>query len=88
MARKRYTEEQIVGIWKESAAGMGVTDLCRKYGISTNTFYNWREKYSGMTIPDVKRLKSLEEENRRLKTIVADQALEIRAAKEILSKNW
>lgn len=88
MARKRYTEEQIVSILKESAAGVKVTELCRKYGISGNTFYHWREKYSGMTVSDVKRLKTLEEENQRLKTIVADQALEIRAAKEILSKNW
>lgn len=88
MARKRYTEEQIVGILKEGAAGIKATELCRKYGISGNTFYNWREKYSGMTVPDVRRLRTLEEENRRLKMIVADQALELRAAKEILSKNW
>ena len=88
MARKRYTEEQIVMILKESAAGVKTQELCRKYGVSNNTFYNWREKFSGMTVPDVKRLRSLEDENRKLKSIVAEQALELRAAKEILSKNW
>ena len=88
MARKRYTEEQIVGILKESVAGVKTVDLVRKYGITTNTFYNWKEKYVGMTVSDIKRLRSLEEENRRLKMMVADQSLELLAAKEILSKNW
>lgn len=88
MARKRYTPEQVVAILKESAAGAKTQDLCRKYGVSSNTFYHWREKYSGMTVPEVRRLKTLEDENQRLKSIVADQALELRAAKEILSKNW
>ncbi len=88
MPRKRYSEEQIVGILKESASGVKTGELVRKYGININTFYNWREKYSGMTVPDVKRLKSLEEENRRLKMIVGDLTLDLKAAKEILSKNW
>lgn len=88
MARKRYTEEQIVGILKEAAAGTKTPDLCRKYAVSVNTFYHWRNKFSGMTVPDIKRLRALEDENRRLKHIVADQTLELRAAKEILSKNW
>jgi len=88
MARKRYTEEQIVSILKESAAGVKLGDICRKYGVSPNTIYAWRTKFQGMTIPDIKKLRSLEEENRKLKHIVADQALEIRAIKELLSKNF
>jgi putative transposase len=88
MARKRYTEEQIVSILKESAAGAKTLELCRKYGVSEGTFYNWRQKFAGMTVPDIKKLRALEDENRRLKQMVADQALELRAAKELLSKNW
>lgn len=88
MPRKRYTEEQIVNILKEHAAGAKAPDLCRKYGVSENTFYNWRTKFAGMTVPDIKKLRALEEENRRLKQMVAEQALELRAAKDILSKNW
>ncbi|MDQ7772895.1 MAG: transposase [Elusimicrobiales bacterium] len=88
MPRKHYTEDQIVNILKEQAAGAKGLDLCRKYGISERTLLNWREKYAGMTIPDIRRLRSLEDENRRLKQIVADQTLELLAAKELLSKNW
>ena len=88
MARKRYTEEQIVSILKEGAAGAKTEDLCRKYGVSTGTFYQWRQRFAGMTVPDIKRLRALEDENRRLKHMVADQALELQAAKHILSKNW
>lgn len=88
MSRKRYTEEQIVSILKESAAGAKTLELCRKYGVSEGTFYNWRQKFAGMTVPDIKKLRALEDENRRLKQMVADQALELRAAKELLSKNW
>jgi putative transposase len=88
MARKRYTEEQIVTILKESAAGSKTEELCRKYGVSPNTFYAWRNKYAGMTVPDVRRLKSLEDENLKLKKKVAELILENDAAKVILSKNW
>jgi putative transposase len=88
MARKRYTEEQIIAILKESEAGKKAPEICRDHGISPNTFYAWKAKYSGMTVSDVKKLKALEEENRKLKHIVADQALDIRALKEISSKNW
>lgn len=88
MARKRYTEEQIVSILKEASAGAKTDELCRKYGISPNTFYLWRTKFAGMTVPDIKKLRALEEENRKLKHMVADQALEIRAIKELLSKNF
>jgi putative transposase len=85
---KRHTEEQIIGVLKESEAGAKTADLCRQHGISETTFYKWKDKYGGLTVNEMRRLKSLEEENRRLKQIVADQALDIRALKEINSKNW
>lgn len=88
MARKRFGEEQIIGILKEAEAGTKVLDICRKYGISDATFYNWKTKYSGLTVSELKRLKALEDENRRLKSIVADQALDIRALKDVVSKNF
>lgn len=85
---KRHTEEQIIGILKESEAGAKTSELCRKHGISDATFYNWKDKFGGMTVNEMRRLRTLEVENRRLKQIVADQALDIRALKEINSKNW
>jgi len=85
---RQYTEEQIIAVLKEGEAGAKVADLSRKYGMSDATYYNWKSKYSGMTVSDLKKLKALEEENRRLKQIVADQALDIRALKELLSKNF
>ena len=88
MVRKKYTEEQIIAVLKEAEAGTKLPDLCRKYGMSDGTYYNWKAKYAGMTASDLKRLKSLEEENRRLKQIVAEQALDNRALKELLSKNF
>lgn len=88
MARKRYTEEQIVTILKESAAGAKTEELCRKYNISAGTFYHWRQKYAGMSVPDIRRLKALEDENLKLKKKVAELVLENDAAKAILSKNW
>jgi putative transposase len=88
MVHKKYTEEQIIAVLKEAEAGANVTDLCRKYGMSDATYYNWKAKYSGMTASDLKRLKALEEENRRLKQIVAEQALDNRALKELLLKNF
>lgn len=88
MARKRYTEEQIVTILKEAAAGAKTDEICRKYGVSPTTLYAWRTKYAGMEVPDIKRLRALEDENRKLKHMVADQALEIRAIKELLTKNF
>jgi len=85
---RRYTEEQIIAVLKEGEAGTKVADLCRKYGMSDATYYNWKAKYFGMTVSELKRLKALEEENRRLKQIVAEQALDNRALKELLSKNF
>jgi putative transposase len=85
---RQYTEEQIIAVLKEGEAGAKITDLCRKYGMSDATYYNWKAKYAGMTASDLKRLKALEEENRRLKQIVGEQALDIRALKDLLSKNF
>ena len=86
MTRKRYTEEQIIGVLKESEAGAKTGELCRKHGMSEATFYKWKAKYAGLTVNELKRLRSLEEENRRLKQIVAQQALDNWALKELLAK--
>ena len=86
--RKRHTEEQIIGVLKESEAGMKTVDLCRKHGISNFTFYRWKSKYGGMEVSDARRLRNLEDENRRLKSIVANQALDIDALKYINSKKY
>ena len=88
MVRKRYTEEQIIAVLREGEAGARVADLCRKYGMSDATYYNWKARYAGLTVSELKRLKALEEENRRLKQIVGEQALDIRALKDLLSKNF
>ena len=88
MKAKRYTEEQIIAVLKEGEAGAMVGELCRKYGISNATYYNWKAKYAGMTVSDARRLKSLEAENRRLKQMVAEQALDNRTLKELLAKNF
>jgi putative transposase len=88
MKARRYTEEQIIAVLKEGEAGARVADLCRKHGMSDASYYNWKAKYAGLTVNELKRLKALEEENRRLKQIVAEQALDNRALKELLSKNF
>ena len=88
MVRKRHTEEQIIAVLNEAESGARTADLCRKYGMSDATFYNWKAKYAGLTVSELKRLKSLEDENRRLKQIVAQQALDNWALKELLSKNF
>jgi putative transposase len=88
MKAKKYTEEQIITVLKEGEAGAKVVDLCRKYGMSDATYYNWKAKYAGMTVSDLRRLKALESENRRLKQIVAEQALDNQTLKELLSKNF
>ena len=79
MKKSRFSEEKIVKILQEAESGVSVAELCRKHGMSDASFYIWRQKYGGMTVADLKRLKSLEEENRKLKKIVADQALKIDA---------
>jgi putative transposase len=88
MTRKRYTEEQIIGILKESEAGVNTQELCRKHGVSDASFYKWKAKYGGMDVSDARRLKALEGENSRLKRIVADLTLDNQALKELNSKNW
>ena len=88
MKGSRFSETQIISILKENEAGMLVKDVCRKHGISDKTLYNWKAKYSGMVINDLKKLKALEEENRKLKHIVAEQALDIQSLKLVLSKNY
>ncbi len=88
MKARQYTEEQIIAVLREAEAGAKIVELCRKYGMSEATYYNWKTKYSGLTVSELKRLKALEEENRRLKQIVAEQALDNRALKELLSKNF
>jgi putative transposase len=88
MRGKRVKEDRIIAILKEAEAGVSVQELCRTYGMSDGTFYNWKAKYGGLTVSEAKRLKTLEEENRRLKHIVAEQALDIQALKSVVSKNW
>ena len=86
MTRKRHTEEQIIAVLKDAQAGLGVQELCRKHGISDATFYKWRAKYAGLEVSDVKKLRQLEDENRRLKQMVAEQALDVQALKAINAK--
>ena len=88
MKGTRFTEEQIIRILKEGDAGMPAKDLGRKHGITTQTLYRWKAKFGGMEVSDARRLKSLEEENRKLKRIVADLTLDITMLKDINSKKW
>ena len=88
MKGKRFSEERIIGILKENEAGISAQELGRRYGVSSNTIYNWKAKYGGLTVNEAKRLRFLEDENRRLKKLVAEQSLDIQMLKEINSKNW
>ena len=88
MKKSKYSEDQIIGILKEAEAGIAVPELCRKYGISDQTYYNWRSKYGGMTVSDARKLKQVEDENRRLKHLVADLTLDNQALKAVISKNF
>ena len=88
MKRSRFSEEQIIGILKEHQAGLSAAEICRKYGISDATFYNWRSKYGGMDVSDAKRLKALEDENKKLKKLLAESMLDVATLKELLGKNF
>lgn len=86
--KKRFTEEQIIGVLKEAEAGLKVAELCRKYGISEATYYNWKAKFGGMTVSDAQRLKALEAENTRLKRLLAESMLDNAALKEVVGRKW
>jgi putative transposase len=86
--KKRFTEEQIIQVLSEVRQGNKVNETCRKYGISEVTYYKWKTKFNGMSVNDAKRLRELEGENRKLKAMLADSMLEIRAIKDVLSKKW
>ncbi|MBB2842454.1 UNVERIFIED_ORG: putative transposase [Rhizobium etli] len=88
MKKQRFTEEQIIAVLKEQEAGAKAADLCRKHGISEATFYNWKAKYGGMEVSEAKRLKALEDENARLKKLLAEQLLDAAALRELLAKKW
>jgi len=86
--KKRYSEEQIITAIKEHEAGAKVDDICRRLGISSGTFYNWRSKYPGLEVNEAKRLRELEQENNKLKRLLAEKLLEVDAMKDVLSKKW
>ena len=88
MKRSRFSDEQIIGILKEHQAGLGAKELCRKHGVSDATFYKWRSKFGGMEVADVKKLKSLEAENAKLKKLLAEQMMDVSTLKEMLGKNF
>ena len=88
MKKSRFSEEQIIGILKQAENGRPVAELVREHGITETTFYRWRRKFGGMEVSDARRLKELEEENRKLKRMVAEQALDIVALKDVVTKKW
>lgn len=88
MKKKRFTEEQIIGALKEHESGAKVDDICRRIGIASATFYNWRSKYGGLEVNEAKRLRELESENAKLKKLLAEKLLENEAMKDVLSKKW
>jgi len=86
--KKRYSEEQIIGILKEAESGVAIKELCRRHGFSEASYYLWRSKFGGMDVSDAKRLKALESENARLKKLLAEALLENEVTKEVLRKKW
>ncbi len=88
MKRSRFTDEQIIGVLKEHETGAKVADLCRKHGMSDATFYGWKSKYGGMDVSEARRLRSLEDENAKLKRLLADAMLDNAALKDLLGKKW
>ncbi len=88
MKRSRFTEEQIIGVLKEHQAGLSAAEVCRKHGISDATFYNWRSKFGGMEVSEAKRLKQLEDENAKLKKLLAESVMDVSTLREMLGKNF
>jgi putative transposase len=88
MKKSRYKEEQIIAVLKEVDAGAKLQDVVRRLGVSEQTYYRWKAKFGGMEVSDAKKLKALEDENRRLKQMVADQALDLQALKAVVAKKW
>ena len=88
MRKSRFTEAQIVAVLHEGAAGAPVKELCRRHGIAEKTYYRWKAQYGGLQVSETRKLKALEEENRRLKRIVADQALNLQVLKDVVGKEW
>ena len=88
MKRSKFSDEQILAIVKEGEAGRKVADLCRTHSITEQTYYRWKSKYGGLELSEMKRLKQVEDENRRLKQIVAEQTLDIQALKAVVAKKW
>jgi putative transposase len=88
MRKRRFTEEQIIGVLKQAEGGVKVQEICRQHGVSRHTFYVWRKKFGGMDVSDAKRLRQLEDENRRLKHLVADLTLDKQALTAALGKKW
>lgn len=86
--KKRFTEEQIIGILKEAEAGLKVGELCRKHGISDATYYNWKSKFGGMSVSEAQRLRALELENSKLKRLLADAHLDIAALRDVVGREW
>ena len=88
MKRSRFTEEQIIGILREQEAGMKTADVCRKHGLSEGTFYKWKAKFGGLDVSEAKRLRALEDENSKLKKLLAETMLDIAVLKDIAAKKW
>ena len=88
MKRSRFTEEQIIGILKQQESGVSTADVCREHGISSGTFYKWKAKFGGLEVSDARRLKALEDENAKLKRLLAEQMLDNAILKDVASKKW